>query len=244
MAAWCIVIICLDGTGYSWHPGHLAGSVSTAATYGDYLGACGASSDIAELHSLAWGLMYGIQFGGNLVQRIEVCFDFTYAFGMGNCFYSPKTNHTIVVFAAGLCDLLKATTQLPRRHESSHEGLPFNEFADVGAKWQRRRHYEGTELTSPASRWAVTDPEHAEWAFPFASHPAVRQTYPLKMIGSDVFLSATVCPVSQYQAPSNVIMAKIDDFQQDHLFDATDITLQRVPVFQFNPQTLGKGDQT
>ena len=78
--------------------------------------------------------MYGIQFGGRLVQQIELCSDSKYAHGMGNCLFSSSTRHTLVAIVVGLCDMLRASSELFWLHEPSHEEVPFNEFADVGAK--------------------------------------------------------------------------------------------------------------
>ena len=136
-AAWCVVVICLDQQGRQWSPGHFTGSVSCHVGIGDYLGAEATSSDVAVSHGLSWALMYVAQFGGKYVPRVQICFDSTCPFGMGASFYNPNTNHALVIAVSGLCDLLRAATHISWLHEPSHEGLPFNEFADVGAKWQR-----------------------------------------------------------------------------------------------------------
>ena len=67
----------------------MSANVNTTPGYGDYLGAQAASSDVAELHGIGWAMMFGVQFGGRLATQIEICFDSTYAFGMGTCVYKP-----------------------------------------------------------------------------------------------------------------------------------------------------------
>ena len=139
------------------------------------------------------------------------------------CVYTPNTNHTVVTVLARLCELLKATTEIQWKHEPSHEGLPFNEFADVGSKAQRKLHDTAAEVWSPASSWAVSNPEYASLAFLYAADHAVLKSYPIKVVDGDLFLSATVHPVSEYKIPSAIVMAHIDDYHEDDLIAATNI---------------------
>ena len=172
--------------------------------------------------------------------HVQICFDSTYAFGMGASLYMPNTNHALVTIASGLCELLRASTSITWLHEPSHEGLPFNEFADVGAKWQRTRLPGAHSLQSPATMWFDSDISQASWAFLFASSPEVRSSYPVKFVRCDLYLSPTVCPVSTLQANSEVIMDHIDNFMQDDTIEDADMIACRLRFMQFNPKTLLK----
>ena len=109
-----------------------------------------ASSDVAELHGVAWAFMYLLQYGVADIGPAEICFDSTYAHGMSCSFFSPNTNFDIVKVVAGLYDMLLAVRPVTWLHEPSHEGLPFNEFADIAAKYQTKHTLTG-HTRSPAS---------------------------------------------------------------------------------------------
>ena len=150
LAAWCFVVLLHDYDGQVWYPGHMTGNVSTSPGHGDFSGAQVAFSDVAELHGVAWAFMYLLQYNATDIGATEICFDSTYAHGMSCSFYSPNTNFTIVKVVAGLYDMLQTVMPVAWRHESSHEGLPFNEVADIAAKWQTK-HTEFGHNRSPAS---------------------------------------------------------------------------------------------
>ena len=150
-------VLIADFKGQMLYPGCMTGNVSVAESSGDFLGASHTSSDVAELHGLAWALIYLLQFNGSIFQSVEVCFDSTYAHGTACAFYSSQHNVAIATIVAGLQEMVQTITSISWRHEPSHEGLPFNELADTAAKWQRR-HLESGHLRSPASEWAMAFP--------------------------------------------------------------------------------------
>ena len=86
----------------------------------------------------------------------------------------------------------------------SHLGLPFNEFADTLAKWQAK-HLECGHATSPASTWAASSTQQALWAYLYIAPPDVQNMYPLKWVGSELYLSATVTPVPTHCIPAGII---------------------------------------
>ena len=83
---------------------------------------------------------------------------------------------------AGLREMLQTFAEVYWTHEPSHEELPSNEFADVGAKHQRRQHDTALEMSSPASGWAMECYNHAAWAFLWAANDDLRAAYPLKVV--------------------------------------------------------------
>ena len=104
---------------------------------------------------------------------------------MSCSFSSPNTNHSIVKVVAGLYDMFTAVRPIAWLHEPSHEGLPFNEFADIAAKWQTKHTTIG-HTRSPASLWATSEPDAASWASLYAAGSAVKRTYPIKEISNEI----------------------------------------------------------
>ena len=99
------------------------------------------------------------------------------------------------------------------RHESSHERLPFNEFADIAAKRQTK-HTEFGHNISPASQWATSEPDAASWAFLYTAGPEMRMAYPIKEINQELYLSATLTPVPQLRVDADVISHHLDGFRK------------------------------
>ena len=76
-----------------------SGNVSTDSTYGDFLGAESVSSDVAEVHALAWAMMFCLQ---HAFRDVELCFDSTYAHGMATSVYIPRVHDALITILAGL----------------------------------------------------------------------------------------------------------------------------------------------
>ena len=73
----------------------------------------------------------------HVFRDVELCFDSTYTHGMATSIYNPNVHEDLVVVLAGIRDMLAAVSNVTWTHESSHEWLPYNGFADVTAKFQR-----------------------------------------------------------------------------------------------------------
>ena len=131
---------------------------------------------------MAWVIMYCLQFRHGHLAPVEICFDSTYAHGMATAVYRPWAHVPLIGILAGLREMLQTFAEVYWTHEPSHEGLPFNEVADVGEKHQRRQHDTALEISSPASDWARGCYSHAAWAFLWAANDDLRAAYPLKVV--------------------------------------------------------------
>ena len=103
-AAWSFVVIVDDDEGGQWYAGHQDGVVGTKKGIGDYLGATKNSSDVAELHAMAWATMWCLQY---CIGSVTLCYGSRYARGDANSLYNTSVNKTIVKVLSGLTEILK-----------------------------------------------------------------------------------------------------------------------------------------
>lgn len=199
-AGWACIVLATSQAGETWFPGYMAGTVSAWEGVGDYSGADHTSADVAELHALAWSVMFSLQF---TVANIEFNFDSLYAHGMATAFYEAKANCIATTILAGLHSMLEQKANVKWTHEKSHIALPYNEFADVAAKHEMRNGHPAYQISSPASSWALNEATYASWAFLFVASQNVAGMYPIKRRGDEMYLSASVAPV-----PRMALMSK------------------------------------
>ena len=83
---------------------------------------------------LTWAFQVSIQFAGAIAE-VEIWYDSKYASGLAQAFLKPSAHSTLAVIAAGLDGLLRQLTKLSWHYEAGHKGNPWNEAADVTAKF-------------------------------------------------------------------------------------------------------------
>ena len=71
IATWAFIVLIIDDYGQMWFPRCMSGCVSSTPAFGDFLGANASPSDVAELHALAWSMMYVLQYQGQVFQAVE-----------------------------------------------------------------------------------------------------------------------------------------------------------------------------
>lgn len=86
----------------------------------------------------------------------------------------------------------------------------------------------------------MASPAHASWAFLYVAQPQVTCAYPLKRVGAGLYLSTTVTPAPRLNIPAHVVMHDIDTFREDDMVDGSDMHINSVAFFHFDPKTLGK----
>lgn len=237
-AAWRFVVIPYDRLQRRHYAGHLSCTVSVTPGTGDYLGAGTASCGVGEIHGVTWALMYVLQLNRVLTPRVGILFDPMHAFGTACSVYRNNVHAKLAAVSAGICEMVKSITTLSWVHEPSHEQHPFDEFADVGAKWRRKHGDAMGQWSSPAMQWVMNDASHASWAYLFTAPESVRKAYPLKCVADRMYLSATVDPVPTMQIPSAVITDAIDNFQEDDVRPLDVADMQPLAFMHFNVKTL------
>ena len=78
-----------------------------------------------------------------------IFFDSKYAGGIAQAHSNPVANGEISKIAAGLTLLAGQIIDIRWQHENGHANLPWNEFADVAAKWAARNPEVVPRLPSP-----------------------------------------------------------------------------------------------
>ena len=236
-AAWANIFLLEDQEGSMWYAGYRTGMVVTDQEDDGCIGAARHTSSCAELSGIVWALKHAIQHG-SFLPRADIFFDSEYAGDIAQAHSNPKANGEISKIAAGLALLAGQIIDVRWQHENGHANLPWNEFADVAAKWAARNQEMVQQTPSPCSKWVGKDNTLSKWAFLHRPTSKQRIEYSLQEHGSKLRLMVNVDAAPAAQVPSAVIAAKYDDFIQAEVTSSTPVAISNMRIFHFNPSTL------
>ena len=163
-AGWANILITYDSTGQKWFSGYRVGLVVTDPMHSENIGADRPTAACAELSGIAWALKHAPQYAGTL-GPVTIFYDCMYASDTAQALCVAKANGIIAKITSGLALLLAQFGALHWIHEKGHHELPWNEFADVAAKWACKQTFAYTVMATPCAQWLSAGNSYANWAF-------------------------------------------------------------------------------
>ena len=188
----------------------------------------------AILASLAWAAQSKAPTGTSLV----ILPDASYAIGVLNADFRPKSNHSQVKVVRAVADIIGCTFQIEVQHIKSHKGHPWNELADVICEAVSDGRVNFTAGCTPPWTAYLVNPQSLEAAaldtLSSAAFPPKAQDGSRKYFEDDFVL----------RLPAEIIAARIDEpIEQRNIPNDPDMTLLDLKIVSYNAQGLGKAEK-
>ena len=247
-ASWANILIGTDSEGAEWFLGSYAAQVVAVPGPG-WLGATRHTSSAAELSGVTWALQVVLQHATQ-IEAAEIWYDSKYASGIAQAFFNPSAHSELAVVAAGLNLPAQQLCGLTWHYEAGHKGNPWNEAADVMAKFTCRDNTQSFTGVSPCTSWIGDGSVFAKWAFLHRPSASQIREYPPMCVapplndsssshGMHLFLSIVGHTTPHQFLPVDVVAAKFDSFVQADVSDTGDsVVSHNLTFLHYNVQTM------